>query len=71
MTPREFDLLALFTAHPGKPFSRDELLDQIWKDDLEVTDRTIDTHVQRLRRKLGLRSEAIQTVWGVGYRYQP
>ena len=71
VTPREFDLLALFTAHPGKPFSRDELLDQIWKDDLEVTDRTIDTHVQRLRRKLGLRSEAIQTVWGVGYRSQP
>lgn len=71
VTPREFDLLALLTAHPGKPFSREELLDRIWKNDFEVTDRTIDTHVQRLRRKLGLRSEAIQTVWGVGYRYQP
>ena len=71
VTPREFDLLALLTAHPGKPFSREELLDRIWKNDFEVTDRTIDTHVQRLRRKLGLRSDAIQTVWGVGYRYQP
>ncbi len=71
VTPKEFDLLALLTAHPGRPFSREELLDTIWKNDFEVTDRTIDTHVQRLRRKLGLRSEAIQTVWGVGYRYQP
>lgn len=71
VTPKEFDLLALLTANPGKPFTREELLDCIWKNDFEVTDRTIDTHVQRLRRKLGLRSEAIQTVWGVGYRYQP
>lgn len=71
VTPKEFDLLALLTANPGRPFTREELLDSIWKNDFEVTDRTIDTHVQRLRRKLGLRSEAIQTVWGVGYRYQP
>jgi len=34
-----------------------------------VTDRTIDTHIQRLRKKLGVQSEAIQTVWGIGYRY--
>jgi hypothetical protein len=71
VTPREFDLLTLFTSNPGRPFSREELLDRIWKDDYEVTDRTIDTHVQRLRKKLGPRAEAIQTVWGIGYRYQP
>lgn len=70
-TPREFELLALLTGNPGRPFSREELLDRIWKDDYEVTDRTIDTHVQRLRKKLGPRAEAIQTVWGIGYRYQP
>lgn len=71
VTPKEFELLALLTAHPGRPFSREELLDRIWKDDLEVTDRTIDTHVQRLRKKLGDHADAIQTVWGIGYRYQP
>lgn len=71
VTPREFELLTLLTGNPGRPFSREELLDRIWKDDYEVTDRTIDTHVQRLRKKLGPRAEAIQTVWGIGYRYQP
>jgi DNA-binding response OmpR family regulator len=70
LTPKEFDLLALFAQNPGRPFSREELLDRIWKNDYEVTDRTIDTHVQRLRKKLGEQSEAIQTVWGVGYKFQ-
>lgn len=71
VTPKEFELLTLLAGNPGRPFSREELLDRIWKDDYEVTDRTIDTHVQRLRKKLGSRSDAIQTVWGIGYRYQP
>ena len=71
VTPREFELLALLTAEPGRPFSREELLDCIWKDEYEVTDRTIDTHVQRLRKKLGRSAASIQTVWGFGYRYQP
>jgi DNA-binding winged helix-turn-helix (wHTH) protein len=70
LTPKEFDLLALFAQNPGRPFSRDDLLDRIWKNDYEVTDRTIDTHVQRLRKKLGNQSGVIQTVWGVGYRFE-
>ncbi len=70
LTPKEFDLLALFAQNPGRPFSRDDLLDRIWKNDYEVTDRTIDTHVQRLRKKLGSESGVIQTVWGVGYRFE-
>lgn len=70
LTPKEFDLLALFVQNPGRPFSRDELLDRIWRNDYEVTDRTIDTHVQRLRKKLGDHADAIQTVWGVGYKFQ-
>jgi hypothetical protein len=70
LTPKEFDLLALLVQNPGRPFSRDDLLDRIWKNDYEVTDRTIDTHVQRLRRKLGQEAQAIETVWGVGYRYR-
>lgn len=70
LTPKEFDLIALFVQNPGRPFSRDELLDKIWRNDYEVTDRTIDTHVQRLRKKLGDHADAIQTVWGVGYKFQ-
>lgn len=70
VTPKEFDLLALFVQNPGRPFSRDDLLERIWKNDYDVTDRTIDTHIQRLRRKLGDQADAIETVWGVGYRFQ-
>lgn len=71
VTRREFDLLALFAANPGRAFSREELLDRIWKNEYDITDRTIDTHVQRLRKKLGAAAESIQTVWGVGYRFAP
>lgn len=70
LTRREFDLLALFAANPGRPFSRDELLDRVWKGEYDITDRTIDTHVQRLRKKLGAQADAIQTVWGIGYRFR-
>ncbi len=69
LTPKEFDLLSLFVQNPGRPFSREDLLDRIWKSDYEITDRTVDTHVLRLRKKLGGESDAIQTVWGVGYKY--
>jgi DNA-binding response OmpR family regulator len=69
LTPKEFDLLALFVKHPGRAFSRDYLLERIWGDDVYVTDRTVDTHVQRLRKKLGDEADAIRTVWGIGYRF--
>ena len=71
LTPKEFDLLALFVRHPGRAFSRDYLLERVWGDDYYVTDRTVDTHVQRLRKKLGDEAEAIRTVWGIGYKFQP
>lgn len=70
LTPKEFDLLALFVQHPGRAFSRDYLLERVWGDDVYVTDRTVDTHVQRLRKKLGDESDMIRTVWGVGYKLQ-
>jgi DNA-binding response OmpR family regulator len=70
LTPKEFDLLALFVQHPGRAFSRDYLLERVWGDDVYVTDRTVDTHVQRLRKKLGDEADAIRTVWGIGYRFQ-
>jgi DNA-binding response OmpR family regulator len=70
LTPKEFDLLALFVQNPGRAFSREYLLERIWGDDVYVTDRTVDTHVQRLRKKLNDDAELIQTVWGIGYRFQ-
>jgi DNA-binding response OmpR family regulator len=70
LTPKEFDLLAMFVQNPGRAFSRDYLLERIWGDDVYVTDRTVDTHVQRLRKKLGDEADAIRTVWGIGYRFQ-
>lgn len=69
LTPREFDLLALLAAHPGRAFSRDFLLERLWGHDYEGVDRTVDTHVQRLRRKLGPAGARIATVWGMGYRF--
>jgi DNA-binding response OmpR family regulator len=70
LTPKEFDLLSLFVQNPGRAFSRDYLLERVWGDDVYVTDRTVDTHVQRLRKKLGEDAEMIRTVWGVGYKLQ-
>jgi DNA-binding response OmpR family regulator len=70
LTPKEFDLLAMFIQNPGRAFSRDYLLERIWGDDVFVTDRTVDTHVQRLRKKLGDHADSIRTVWGIGYKLQ-
>jgi DNA-binding response OmpR family regulator len=71
LTPKEYELLMLFASNPGRAFSRDFLLERLWTDDYEGLDRTVDTHVRRLRRKLGRLGERIVTVWGVGYRFVP
>jgi DNA-binding response OmpR family regulator len=70
LTPKEYDLLVLLTSHPGWVFKREVLLQQIWGDDYEGFDRTIDSHVMRLRKKLGVLGEKIEAVWGVGYRFK-
>jgi DNA-binding response OmpR family regulator len=70
LTRREFELLDLFVHNPGRVFSREYILDRVWSSDYEVTDRTVDTHVQRLRRKLGDGADLIRTVWGLGYKLQ-
>jgi DNA-binding response OmpR family regulator len=70
LTPKEFDLLAVLVRHPGRAFARDYLLDKVWGHDYGGLDtRTVDTHVLRLRKKLGRVGERIETVWGVGYRF--
>lgn len=69
LTPKEFELLLLFVAHPGRVFSRDFLLRHLWSHDYEGQDRAVDTHITRLRKKLGPCGERIVTVWGIGYRF--
>lgn len=71
LTAREFDLLYLLVSNPGRAFSRDYLLDRLWGDDFAGFDRTVDTHILRLRRKLGPAAERVVTLWGVGYKYDP
>jgi DNA-binding response OmpR family regulator len=68
LTATEFKLITLFARFPGRVFSRDILMDAIWGQEYYGIDRTIDTHVSRLRRKLGNLGTQIETVYGVGYR---
>ncbi len=69
LTTKEFDLLETLMKRPGVVFTRERLLDQAWGSDVAVTLRTIDTHVKRLREKLGDAGDLIDTVRGVGYRF--
>jgi two-component system phosphate regulon response regulator PhoB len=68
LTAKEFGLLEVMMARPGRVFSRELLLAQVWGDSVHVTPRTVDTHVKRLREKLGAAGDCISTVRGVGYR---
>lgn len=69
LTPKEFLLLYELLANPNKVYSRDELLDKVWGMEYVGGTRTVDTHIQRLRRKLGKKYEKlIYTVHGVGYK---
>ncbi|HEX5417816.1 MAG TPA: response regulator transcription factor [Chloroflexota bacterium] len=69
LTPKEFDLLALLARNPGRAFARDYLIEKVWGYDAGGFDRTVDTHILRLRKKLGPVGERIETVWGIGYRF--
>jgi two-component system phosphate regulon response regulator PhoB len=69
LTAKEFELLRTLMERPGRVMSRDRLLDQVWGSDITVTSRTIDTHLKRLREKLGAAGDLVETVRGVGYRF--
>ena len=71
LTRLEFDLLAQLLRHPDRAFKREELLAAVWNYPGNVETRTLDKHVESLRRKLGVHAELIQTVHGVGYRFSP
>jgi len=64
----EFGLLHLLLRNPGRMFSRSYLLDTVWGETYVTGDRSVDNAVLQLRKKLGDLGEAIETVWGVGYR---
>ena len=70
LTLKEFDLLKLFLEHPGRVFSRDQLLERIWSTDYVGETRTVDVHIGTLRTKLGECGDYIRTVRGVGYRME-
>ena len=72
LTPKEFDLLKLFASNPGRVFPRKYLLEKIWDYSYEGYDRTIDSHINRLRAKIEDDPENPQmvlTVWGIGYKF--
>ncbi len=69
LTLTEFELLRYLVRHPRKAFTRQQLLETIWKDAMMVTERTVDAHIKNLREKLGDFAQHIQTVRGVGYRF--
>ncbi|QUM77412.1 response regulator [Moritella sp. 24] len=72
LTPAEFRLLSFFNQHPEQVFNRDQLMQKIYADNRLVTDRTIDSHIKNLRKKLqdaNPNNEYIKSIYGVGYRF--
>ncbi len=68
MAKKEFELLFLLASKPGKVFTRENILEKVWGDDVLVVDRTIDVHIRKIREKLG--DDHISTVKGVGYKFE-
>jgi len=71
LSPSEFSLLDLLLRSPGRAFSRSYLVDTLWGESYIGGDRSVDNTVLRLRKKLGVLGEDIETVWGIGYRLRP
>jgi len=72
LTPAEFRLLSFFNQHPGQVFNRDQIMQKIYADNRLVTDRTIDSHIKNLRKKLqdaNPDGEYIKSIYGVGYKF--
>jgi len=65
---KEFELLALLTSKPNKVFKREDILNQVWGNDVIVGGRTIDVHIRKLREKIG--EDSFKTVKGVGYKFE-
>lgn len=71
LTRTEFEIILLLAAHPDRIFSRDEIISKVWPDDVVVSDRTVDVHVARIRKKLGDYGRMLVNRSGYGYRFEP
>lgn len=69
LTRTEFDLLCLLARNPGRTFSRNYLLETVWGETYIAGDRSVDNAILRLRKKLEVLGDAVETVWGIGYRF--
>ncbi len=72
LTPKEFDLLVLLASNPGRSYSRDQLLNEVWGYEFSGYEHTVNSHINRLRAKLEpdvSNPEFILTTWGIGYRF--
>ncbi|MGD8306629.1 MAG: response regulator transcription factor, partial [Ignavibacteria bacterium] len=67
---KEFSLLFFLAQNPGRVFSRDELLREVWGDGVFVVDRTVDVHIRKIREKLGKYASMLETIKGVGYKFK-
>ena len=70
LTKKEFEILWLLVSNPGKVFSRNEIFAKVWKEDIIVTDRTIDVHMARIRKKTGKYGKMIKSRIGYGYSFE-
>lgn len=71
LTPKEMELLYFIASNPGRVYTRDELLEQVWKFDFAGGTRTVDAHVKNIRKKLGTHERwSLQTLWGIGYSFE-
>ena len=71
LSVKEFELLSYFMENRGVALSREKILNNVWNYDYYGDARTIDTHVKKLRSKMGAKGEYIKTIWGMGYKFEP
>lgn len=71
LSAKEFELLTYFLENSGRALSREQILNHVWNYDYYGDARTIDTHVKKLRSKMGEKGELIKTIWGLGYKFSP
>lgn len=70
LTVKEFGILETLASKPGRVYTREQILNIVWGEHHQSTDRTIDTHIKTLRLKLGNAGNMIETVWGIGYKLE-
>jgi two-component system response regulator BaeR len=73
LTAVEYQLLKVLASHPGRIYTRDQLMDAMYRDERVVSDRTVDSHIKKIRRKIAAvlpERELIHSLYGVGYKYE-